>query len=73
MIQSLLIANCGEIAWAFTRSQILPGTGRCPARAEGAHLEGSAEAEMWDPSVASRHLPVPGRNFGAAWPGSGRN
>ena len=47
-------------------SQILPGTGRW--RAEGV-TEGSrlaiyaALAERLDPSVASRHLPVPGRIF----------
>jgi hypothetical protein len=61
MIQSLLIANRGEIACRIIRSQILPGTGRCPARAEGSHFEVCSAAEMWAPSVASRHLPVPGR------------
>jgi acetyl/propionyl-CoA carboxylase alpha subunit len=62
MINSLLIANRGEIAWPFIRTQILPGTGRCPLeRAEGSHVQVSAVAESWAPSVASRHLPVPGR------------
>jgi ribosomal protein L24E len=53
MIQSLLIAK------------ILPGTGRCPVRAEGSHFEVCSAAEMWDPSVraAPCHLPVSGRNM----------
>ena len=61
MIKSLLIANRGEIA----RHKFLPGTGRGTARrvVEGAHVKFHAVAEKWDPSVASRHLPVPGRNF----------
>ena len=44
-------------------AEILPGTGRCPLKgAEGFHLSKSATfVERWDPSVASRHLPVPGR------------
>ena len=42
---------------------ILPGTGRCPLEgAEGSRLAANAVlAEKRDPSVASRHLPVPGR------------
>jgi hypothetical protein len=36
MIQSLLIANRGEIACRIIRKQILSGTGRRPSRAEGA-------------------------------------
>jgi hypothetical protein len=71
MIQSLLIANCGEIACRIILSQILPGTGRCPNGAEGSHFEVCSAAERWDPSVASRHLPVPGRISGAAWLVSG--
>jgi len=31
--------------------QILPGTGRCPVRAEGSHFEVCSAAEMQDPSV----------------------
>ena len=44
-------------------AKILPGTGRCPlAGAEGFRLSTRAAlAKRWDPSVASRHLPVPGR------------
>ncbi len=63
MIKSLLIANRGEIAYRIIRTQILPGTGRRTARSgvEGSHGEVCAVAERWDPSVASRHLPVPGR------------
>jgi acetyl/propionyl-CoA carboxylase alpha subunit len=65
MIQSLLIANRGEIACRIIRSQILPGTGRCPNGAEGSQAGHRAEqVESWDPSVASRHLPVPGRILG---------
>ena len=44
--------------------EILPGTGRCPVRAEGSHFEVCSAAEMWNPSVASRHLPVSGRILG---------
>ena len=51
MIQSLLIANRGEIACRIIRAKILPGTGRCPVRAEGSHFEVCSAAEMWDPSV----------------------
>jgi hypothetical protein len=63
MIQSLLIANRGEIVCRIIRSQILPGTGRCPARAEGSHFEVCSTAERWAPSVtpSARHLPVPRR------------
>ncbi len=63
MIQSLFIANRGEITCRIICTQILPGTGRCPNGAEGSHLEVCAEAERWDPSVspADCHLPVPGR------------
>ncbi len=63
MIQSLLIANRGEIACQIIRTQILPGTGRGTARSvvEGAQLDVCAAADRWAPSVASRHLPVPGR------------
>ena len=65
MIQSLLIANRGEIARRIIRTQILPGTGRCPNGAEGSQAGHKAvRVERWDPSVASRHLPVPGRNLG---------
>jgi len=39
MIQSLL------------SDKILPGTGRCPERAEGSHFEVCSAPEMWDPSV----------------------
>ena len=45
-------------------TQILPGTGRWQSAGltEGSHLSVIvALADMWDPSVASRHLPVPGR------------
>jgi acetyl/propionyl-CoA carboxylase alpha subunit len=62
MIQSLLIANRAKIARRIIRSQILPGTGRCPNGAEGSQAGHQAmQVESWDPSVASRHLPVPGR------------
>jgi hypothetical protein len=47
-------------------NSILPGTGRGTARrvVEGAHLSaGIALAAWWDPSVASHHLPVPGRIY----------
>jgi len=54
--------NRGEIACRMFSHQIRPGTGRCPVRAEGSHFEVCSAAEMWDPSVASRHLPVSGRN-----------
>jgi acetyl/propionyl-CoA carboxylase alpha subunit len=67
MIQSLLIANRGEIACRIIRSPFLPGTGRGTARSvvEGAHIAVCAEAERWDPSVTplARHLPVSGRNL----------
>ncbi len=44
--------------------KILPGTGRCPIGAEGAQPStGTVLSRTWDPSVASRHLPVPGRIF----------
>ena len=44
-------------------TQILPGTGRCPLEgAEGSRLSANADfGGTRDPSVASRHLPVPGR------------
>ena len=44
-------------------TQILPETGRGTARSvvEGSHGEVCAAVDRWDPSVASRHLPVPGR------------
>jgi hypothetical protein len=65
MIQSLLIANRGEIACRIISAQILPGTGRGTARSgvEGAHGEVCAEAERWDPSVRATpcHLPGSGR------------
>jgi acetyl/propionyl-CoA carboxylase alpha subunit len=51
MIQSLLVANRGEIGCRIICTQILPGTGRCPVRAEGSHFEVCSAAEMWDPSV----------------------
>ena len=43
--------------------QILPGTGRYPLEgAEGSRFSSNtASIESGDPSVASRHLPVPGR------------
>ena len=49
--------------YRIIRIQILPETGRGTARSvvEGAHGEFCAKADGWDPSVASRHLPVPGR------------
>ncbi len=43
-------------------TQILPGTGRCPTGAEGSQLPACpALSSAWDPSDASRHVPVPGR------------
>jgi hypothetical protein len=73
VIQSLLIANRGEIACRIIRTQILPGTGRGTAPnsflgvVEGSdegvrYLEALRRAES-DPSVspAAIHLPVPGR------------
>ena len=44
-------------------TQILPETGRGTARSVvvGSHGEVCAAVDRWDPSVASRHLPVPGR------------
>jgi hypothetical protein len=46
-------------------NQILPGTGRGTARrvVEGFHGDVCALADRRAPSVASRHLPVPGRNL----------
>jgi hypothetical protein len=62
MIQSLPTPNLGEIAFRIIRAQILPGTGRCPNGAEGSQAGHKAvQVESWAPSVASRHLPVPGR------------
>jgi hypothetical protein len=73
MIQSLLIANRGEIACRIVRTQILPGTGRCPNGAEGSQLSAcTALRPAWDPSVASRHLPVPGRILRTNRPVPGR-
>jgi hypothetical protein len=65
MIQSLLIANRGEIAWAFIRSQILPGTGRGTARSG---VEGYGRNRLalrgWDflhvPLHQLRWFPSPG-------------
>jgi hypothetical protein len=63
MIQSLPAPNRAKIACRIIRTQILPGTGRCPNGAEGFQAGHKAvQVESWDPSVASRHLPVPGRN-----------
>ncbi len=47
----------------MSATEILPGTGRCPLEgAEGSRLTAcTAPANRRDPSVASRHLPVPGR------------
>ena len=50
---------------------ILPGTGRWRAEGvtEGSHLSaGAVQVRRWDPSVASRHLPVPGRIWRCVWP-----
>jgi hypothetical protein len=69
MIQSLLNANRREIVCRIIRSQILPGTGRCPARAEGSGegwflLQGYSFADSGPSVTASpRHLPVPGRSL----------
>ena len=72
MIQSLLIANRGEIACRIIRtaraSSFLPGTGRGTARlfrrvVEGSLSTGQIVRVAIGPSVASRHLPVPGRNL----------
>ncbi len=74
MIQSLLIANRGEIACRIIRTarapSFLPGTGRGTARlfrrvvvgsgASGCEIP-TVQCASSDPSVASRHLPVPGR------------
>ena len=58
MIASLVIAFR-----IIRTAQILPGTGRCPNGAEGSQAGHEAvQVESWDPSVASRHLPVPGRS-----------
>jgi Rap1a immunity proteins len=45
--------------------KILPETGRCPNGAEGPQGPiGTALSQTWAPSVAARHLPVPGRILG---------
>jgi hypothetical protein len=39
-----------------------PARGGGPAKlVEGSQLSNALPLERWDPSVASRHLPVPGR------------
>ena len=60
MLESLLIANRGEIACQLFRFQILPGTGRGTAAGGGGV---GADDEGRDPSVSALrcHLPVPGR------------
>ena len=76
MIQSLLIANCDEIACRIIRtaraSSFLPGTGRGTARLFRRVVEGSGAAgcdvralglARSGPSGALRHLPVPGRSW----------
>ena len=65
MIQSLPTSNRDEIACRIIRTQILPGPGRCPNGAEGSgegvHYQQGLNWADNGPSVASRHLPVPGR------------
>ena len=64
MINTLPIANRGEIACRMIRSQILPGTGRWQgvALTEGVQLSAAERTSPWDPSArSSGHLPVPGR------------
>ena len=56
-----------EVSWdaLFHTSiccELLPGKGRCPERAEGSQTSKQC-VEDSDPSVASRHLPFPGRSL----------
>ena len=41
--------------------ELVSGRGTARSVVEGSHGEVCAAADRWDPSVASRHLPVPGR------------
>jgi hypothetical protein len=71
MIKSLLIANRGEIDCRIIRSQILPGTGRCPVRVEGSGegwglLQGSRFADS-GPSVRASPCHLPQRAVGGFW------
>jgi hypothetical protein len=71
MIQSLLIANRGEIVWPFIRTaQFLPGTGRGTAqrwrgRVGQRHSVNGYVLALTGPFVSPLdcHLPVPGRNL----------
>jgi hypothetical protein len=69
MITSLPTPNLAKTARRIIRSQILPGTGRGTASWRwrgrvrlGAYFDFGVLAST-GPSVASRHLPVPGRIF----------
>jgi hypothetical protein len=69
MITLLAIVNRDSIFCRIIRTQILPGTGRGTASWRwrgrvrlGSYFDFGALAST-GPSVASRHLPVPGRIF----------
>jgi hypothetical protein len=57
--------------------EFLPGTGRWQAQPDGGGGLGERledlERAAGDPSVASRHLPVPGRNWQAHCPTHSKN
>jgi hypothetical protein len=55
MIQSLLIANRGEIVCRIIRSQFLPGTGRGTVRSM---VEGYGRSRVWSMGRDVLHLPL---------------